>query len=73
MAARLLEFYLTGQVVVAYTGRERFETVLYVEFKEPPQAGFRNAQTCICLPTEASAQAGAFLISLKKKSFSTDS
>jgi hypothetical protein len=28
--------------------------------------GISQGSTCICLPAEASAQAGAFLISLKK-------
>jgi hypothetical protein len=32
----------------------------------PPQAIILRAQTCICLPTEASAQAGSFLSNLEK-------
>jgi hypothetical protein len=34
--------------------------------------GISQSSTCICLPAEASAQAGAFLISLQKMIFSTD-
>ena len=63
-------YYLTGQVVAAYTGRERFETVPYKGFQAPPQAGFRKTQLAsACLRVAASAEAGAFLISLKKMSF----
>jgi len=41
-------------------------------FRGPPQAGFRKAQTCICLPAEASAQAGPFLSNLEKMTFSAE-
>jgi hypothetical protein len=76
-------FYLTGQVVAAYrkvrltppvVGSYRQDFACLREAAsakagEPPQAGFREAQTCICLPAEASAQAGAFLGNLEKMTF----
>ncbi len=43
-------------------------------FRAPPQTGFRRAQLAsACLRVAASAEAGAFLISPKKMSFSTGS
>jgi len=53
----------------AYPSRERFETVPYIGFRAPPVNGISQSSTCICLPAEASAQAGAFLISLRKYKF----
>jgi hypothetical protein len=60
--------HLTGQVVAAYV-----QVRLTPQDLGAPAGGISQSSTCICLPAEASAQAGAFLISLGKKSFSTDS
>jgi hypothetical protein len=66
-------FYLTGQVVAAYNGRERFETGPYKGFRAPPQTGFRKSQLAsACLREAASAEAGAFLSSLRKITFSAN-
>jgi hypothetical protein len=35
-----------------------------------PAGGISQSSTCICLPAEASAQAGPFLGNLEKKTFS---
>jgi hypothetical protein len=63
-------FYLTWQVVAANIGRERFKTVPYKGFGEPPRSGISQSSTCICPPAEASAQAGPFLSNLGKMTFS---
>jgi len=43
------------------------------DFGRPRRGGISQSSTCICLPAEASAQAGAFLTSLQKKTFPTGS
>jgi hypothetical protein len=68
---------LTGQVVATYI-QVRLTPQDFACLREaasakagaPPQGGISQSSTCICLPAEASAQAGAFLISLQKMTFS---
>ena len=78
-------YYLTGQAVAAYRqvrvwpthqlvgvarSRSLFVATPLSGFREPPQAGFREAQlACACLREAASAKAGAFLSSLEKSHF----
>jgi hypothetical protein len=69
MAQEEPEFYLTGQVVATYIQVR----LTPQDFGRPRRGGISQSSTCICLPAEASAQAGAFLISLQKKTFSTGS
>ncbi|MBP1695514.1 MAG: hypothetical protein H6Q41_702 [Deltaproteobacteria bacterium] len=35
-------YYLTGQVIAAYSSRERFQTVPYKGFRGAPSTGFRR-------------------------------
>jgi hypothetical protein len=50
-----------------------FKPFLRKDSRTPPQAGFRSAQLAsACLREAASAEAGAFLSSLRKMTFSAN-
>jgi hypothetical protein len=62
----------THQLIGVARCRSLFVTTPLSGFRAPPQTGFRRAQlVSACLRAAASAEAGAFLISLGKMSFST--
>ena len=65
--------YLTGQVVAAYSQVRLTPPVVgsyRQDFGGPRWGGISQSSTCICLPAEASAQAGPFLSNLEKMSLS---
>jgi hypothetical protein len=63
-------FYLTGQVVAAYAGRERFETVPYVGFRLPARSRFGKGRGApVTGISQSSTYLWAFLSSLGKLFF----
>jgi len=64
-------YYLTGQVIAAYSSRERFQTVPTKDLGGPVNGISKTqvASTCLRVVPPCGTKAGAFLTSLKKPLF----